>query len=114
MLSNEWESLYQTCLENPADDAPRLVLADWFRDHGDDELADLIACQINDSLRLGYKPAGITYLYTTEFGWYENSYLCTFSHGAFPPHEGIDGVFRHEFDMSPYRPRTKKESPCPT
>lgn len=35
-------ALYLTCLESPEDDAPRFILADWFREFGQDWEADYI------------------------------------------------------------------------
>jgi uncharacterized protein (TIGR02996 family) len=36
------DALYRAILERPADDAPRLVYADWLEEHGDLERAELI------------------------------------------------------------------------
>ena len=41
----EYRALLETVLLHPDDDAPRLILADWVRDHGDDDRADLIQAQ---------------------------------------------------------------------
>lgn len=39
------EALFQTILENPDDDAPRLVYADWLEEHGDSARAEFIRVQ---------------------------------------------------------------------
>ncbi len=39
-------ALLQTVLTNPADDAPRLIYADWLEEHGDPDRADFIRLQI--------------------------------------------------------------------
>src|SRR5262245_56805489 len=36
-LSPDLASLLSACKETPDDDAPRLVLADWLEEHGDEE-----------------------------------------------------------------------------
>jgi len=38
-------ALLQTCKENPDDDTPRLILADWLDDHGDTARAEFIRVQ---------------------------------------------------------------------
>lgn len=38
-------ALLQTCKENPDDDTPRLILADWLEDHGDTARAEFIRVQ---------------------------------------------------------------------
>ncbi len=45
MLTNE-EALLRTVLENPNDDAPRLVLADYLEERGDESRAEFIRVQI--------------------------------------------------------------------
>jgi uncharacterized protein (TIGR02996 family) len=40
------QALFQTILEHPDDDAPRLVYADWLEEHGDAERAEFIRVQI--------------------------------------------------------------------
>jgi uncharacterized protein (TIGR02996 family) len=40
------QALFQTILEHPDDDAPRLVYADWLEEHGDAERAEFIRTQI--------------------------------------------------------------------
>jgi uncharacterized protein (TIGR02996 family) len=40
------QALFQTILEHPDDDAPRLVYADWLEEHGQAERAELIRVQI--------------------------------------------------------------------
>lgn len=39
----DFEALAVPAARAPGDDAPRLVLADWLRDHGADEAAELVA-----------------------------------------------------------------------
>ncbi|MGF1581522.1 MAG: TIGR02996 domain-containing protein [Gemmataceae bacterium] len=41
-----YESIYQTILENPEADAPRLVLADWLEEQGEYDRAEFIRVQI--------------------------------------------------------------------
>ncbi len=43
---SEHAAFLQAICENPDDDTPRLVYADWLDDHGDPELADFIRTQI--------------------------------------------------------------------
>jgi uncharacterized protein (TIGR02996 family) len=40
------EALYRAVVESPADDAPRLVFADWLEEHGEPERAEFIRVQI--------------------------------------------------------------------
>jgi uncharacterized protein (TIGR02996 family) len=42
----EAEAFRRTIRNNPADDAPRLIYADWLTDHGYDQLADFIRWQV--------------------------------------------------------------------
>jgi uncharacterized protein (TIGR02996 family) len=42
----EREALYRAVIENPADDAPRLVFADWLEEHGEAQRAEFIRLQI--------------------------------------------------------------------
>ena len=42
----EADAFLATILENPDDDAPRLVFADWLDEHGDSERAEFIRVQI--------------------------------------------------------------------
>src|SRR6516164_9385292 len=39
------EGLFRTILAQPADDAPRLVYADWLEEHGEPERAEFIRLQ---------------------------------------------------------------------
>ena len=41
----EYLALLRRILENPADDAPRLILSDWLEENGQDERADFIRVQ---------------------------------------------------------------------
>ena|GEM_PF-2544883 len=43
---DEREALIQTILDNPADDAARLVYADWQQEHGNEAHAELIRAQL--------------------------------------------------------------------
>jgi uncharacterized protein (TIGR02996 family) len=43
---NEWQALMCAVCENPDDDAPRLVFADWLQEHGEEERAEFIRLQI--------------------------------------------------------------------
>lgn len=40
------EGLLRKVLEDPADDMPRLVLADWLEEHGEEERAEFIRVQV--------------------------------------------------------------------
>ncbi len=42
---NEHDRLLHAAIEEPDDDAPRLVYADWLTDNGDPERADFIRAQ---------------------------------------------------------------------
>ena len=50
---NERELLLRAVCENPDDDTPRLVFADWLQEHGDEARAEFIRLQI----RLATVPA---------------------------------------------------------
>ena len=39
-------ALFAACLARPSDDTPRLVLADWYDDHGEDEFAWALRAQV--------------------------------------------------------------------
>jgi uncharacterized protein (TIGR02996 family) len=43
---NEREALLRAVCENPDDDTPRLVFADWLQEHGEDNRAEFIRVQI--------------------------------------------------------------------
>ena len=43
---NEWQALMFAVCENPDDDTPRLVLADWLEENGEPERAQFIRLQI--------------------------------------------------------------------
>ena len=43
---SDGDALYRSVLAAPADDAPRLVYADWLDDHGDPERAEFIRLQV--------------------------------------------------------------------
>jgi uncharacterized protein (TIGR02996 family) len=47
-MVNDGEALLATILADPADDAPRLVYADWLEEHGETERAEFIRLQIAD------------------------------------------------------------------
>ena len=42
---NDRDALFRTILENPDDDAPRLVFADWLEEHGEEARAEFIRVQ---------------------------------------------------------------------
>jgi uncharacterized protein (TIGR02996 family) len=46
------DALYRAILDNPEDDTPRLVFADWLEEHGESDRAELIRTQIERD-RLG-------------------------------------------------------------
>jgi len=50
---DEREVLIQTILDNPADDAARLVYADWQQEHGDEAHAELIRLQCARAAKKG-------------------------------------------------------------
>jgi uncharacterized protein (TIGR02996 family) len=50
---SERETLIQTILDNPADDAARLVFADWQQEHGDEAHAELIRLQCARAAKKG-------------------------------------------------------------
>lgn len=50
---SEREALIQTILDNPDDDAARLVYADWQREHGDEAHAELIRLQCARAAKKG-------------------------------------------------------------
>lgn len=51
----DYRALLAHVLAAPDDDAPRLVLADWLREHGEDEYADFIARQVRTcSIKVGW------------------------------------------------------------
>ena len=43
---NEREALLKAVCENPDDDTPRLVFADWLQENGEEERAEFIRVQI--------------------------------------------------------------------
>ncbi len=43
---NERDALLRAICDNPDDDTPRLVIADWLQEHGEDERAEFIRLQI--------------------------------------------------------------------
>jgi uncharacterized protein (TIGR02996 family) len=45
-MTTEQEALFQTILDHPDDDAPRLVYADWLEEHGQPARAEFIRLQI--------------------------------------------------------------------
>ena len=53
---NEHDALFQTILDNPDDDAPRLVYADWLEEHGDATRAEFIRLQIEAERLPAYEP----------------------------------------------------------
>jgi uncharacterized protein (TIGR02996 family) len=46
---NDRDLLLKAVCDNPDDDTPRLVFADWFQEHGEEERAELIRVQIEYS-----------------------------------------------------------------
>jgi len=58
------ESLYRAILAAPADDAPRLVYADWLEEHGDMERAELIRHMVHFPRdRARYRPPNPASIY---------------------------------------------------
>src|SRR3954470_18857584 len=51
----ERELLLKAVCDNPDDDTPRLVFADWLQEHGDEERAEFIRLQIQLA-RMAYQP----------------------------------------------------------
>jgi uncharacterized protein (TIGR02996 family) len=45
-MSHEEDAFYQSILDSPDDDAPRLVFADWLEDHGQPERAAFVRAQV--------------------------------------------------------------------
>ena len=43
---NERDALLRAVCENPDDDTPRLVFADWLQEHGEGDRAEFIRLQI--------------------------------------------------------------------
>jgi uncharacterized protein (TIGR02996 family) len=43
---NERDALMRAICENPDDDTPRLVFADWLQEHGEDDRAEFIRAQV--------------------------------------------------------------------
>jgi uncharacterized protein (TIGR02996 family) len=58
---NTGEALLHACLDNPDDDTPRLVYADWLQENGDPDRAEFIRLQIEIARQgyIGCIPAGI-------------------------------------------------------
>jgi len=50
------EGLLRTCLTNPEDDAPRLILADWYEERGLTEFADYIRYEVTRRFDQEVKP----------------------------------------------------------
>jgi uncharacterized protein (TIGR02996 family) len=44
-MIREEEAFLQAVIENPEDDAPRLIFADWLEEHGQPERAEFIRVQ---------------------------------------------------------------------
>jgi uncharacterized protein (TIGR02996 family) len=44
-MTSDGDALFRAILENPADDLPRLVYADWLEEHGQPERAEFIRLQ---------------------------------------------------------------------
>lgn len=66
---NERDALMRAICENPDDDTPRLVFADWLQEHGEDDRAEFIRAQVR--LELGEENAALrerTKLLLTEYG----------------------------------------------
>lgn len=57
-----YDALLRDVLAIPADDAPRLILADWLEDDGQHDRAEFIRCQVELARRVGeeaaYRPDG--------------------------------------------------------
>lgn len=56
-METEEQALLNSVIASPEDDAPRLVFADWYREHGQEERAELIHVGI-ELCRLGECPHG--------------------------------------------------------
>lgn len=86
-IDGEGYALYQTILENPYDLAPRLIYADWLREHGDEERADFIqrTIELKDyDLRTALYPAIRSGLDPNECRRLLDKNLTTW-HGMHPP-----------------------------
>jgi uncharacterized protein (TIGR02996 family) len=68
---SDGESLYRAILAAPADDAPRLVYADWLEERGNLERAELIRHMVHFPRdRAGYRPPNPASLYWPDApGW---------------------------------------------
>ena len=53
---NERDALMRAICENPDDDTPRLVFADWLQEHGEEERAEFIRVQV-EAARLAARTA---------------------------------------------------------
>ena len=53
---NTYDSLFEGVLADPDDDAVRLVISDWFEEHGDPERAEFIRLQIQIAQANPYHP----------------------------------------------------------
>ncbi|WP_020471097.1 TIGR02996 domain-containing protein [Zavarzinella formosa] len=53
---NEGKALYQSILENPEDDAPRLIYSDWLEEQGDSQRAAFIRAQCELARAEPYSP----------------------------------------------------------
>lgn len=45
LMTSDYDALLAAILDNPADDAPRLVFSDWLEEHGEGERAEFIRVQ---------------------------------------------------------------------
>lgn len=51
---NEREALLRAICDNPDDDTPRLVFADWLQEHGEEERAEFVRLQVRHTELLRY------------------------------------------------------------
>jgi len=57
-MSEQQQALLAAILEEPSEDAPRLIYADWLDEHGDSERAEFIRVQCELAARFGVPPDG--------------------------------------------------------
>src|SRR5262245_15057243 len=55
-LSAELVSLLEACKAEPDEEAPRLVLADWLEEHGEDDRAEFVRVQARSAELPEYDP----------------------------------------------------------
>ena len=57
-MNTDGEALLRAVLEEPADDLPRLALADWFDERGEADRAEFIRCQL-ELARIRHRPGSL-------------------------------------------------------